>query len=37
VGLAACVRSGRAAADGVLRHLGVAADGVIQATARSHP
>jgi protoporphyrinogen/coproporphyrinogen III oxidase len=35
-GLAACVRSGRAAADRVLRHLGVTTDGVIDEKVRSH-
>jgi oxygen-dependent protoporphyrinogen oxidase len=35
-GLAACVRSGHAAAERVLRHLGVTADEVIHETVRSH-
>jgi oxygen-dependent protoporphyrinogen oxidase len=36
VGLAACVRSGQAAANRVLAHLGVTADGVIHEPSRSH-
>jgi oxygen-dependent protoporphyrinogen oxidase len=35
-GLAACVRSGRAAADRVLRRLGITTDGVIDEPVRSH-
>jgi oxygen-dependent protoporphyrinogen oxidase len=35
-GLAACVRSGHAAANRLLAHLGVTTDGVIHETSRSH-